>query len=307
MNIIITGSEGYIGSVLFAKLVNMGHTVHGIDLRAEISNDYEYIRRLIKSVDHHIDAIVHLGANSLLGPSVENPLEYYNNNVIKNINMLNDLVNLKWKGKFIFASSAAVYGEPEFNYPVPEIASTIPINPYGNTKLMMETILIDSFISYGFNSTSFRFFNVCGADLTNGTGQASNQPHIITSMCRAAASSKKFKINGHDLKTKDGTCIRDYIHVNDVCSAIINELSMNIFGVNQYNLCTGIPTSNLQLFNKFVEVTGISVSLEMVDSREGDPDYLVGDNEKYKRTGWKPKETLDSMIESAWEYYKKGL
>jgi UDP-glucose 4-epimerase len=307
MNIVVTGHLGYIGSVLTAKLRNLGHTVDGIDLKDSPSNDYDGIRRLIKSVDYPIEAIVHLGADSLLGPSVKNPLSYYDNNVTKNIKMLQSLVDLKWGGKFIFASSAAVYGNTEVS-PIPEYIPKMPINPYGNTKRMMEMILEDCFNAYNFKSTSFRFFNVCGADEETGMGQASDQPHIITSMCRADAENKNFVINGDTFLTEDGTCLRDYIHVNDVCSAIIEELNIDRDGATRFNLCTGTPTSNLQLFNTFKKIADTTIDVEFGDYRPGDPSILVGDNFAYCRaSNWEPKETLDSMIQSAWNHYQKGL
>ena len=307
MNIIITGHKGYIGSVLTKYLEGFGYRVYGIDLRDVPRNDYIGIRRLITSIPHQIDGIVHLGAHSLLGPSVKDPLSYYDNNVYASAQMLKSLIDSKWNGKFIFASSAAVYGN--CNGIIREDDIKNPINPYGKTKLHFEHILQDAFKAYEFQSTSFRFFNVCGADTKNNTGQSSDQPHIITSMCRAAAAGRNFTINGQAYETYDGTCVRDYIHVLDVCRAILSELLVGNYGAQAYNLSSGVGTSNLELFNAFKEITRTKIDFNIGPYRPGDPDYLVGSNKKFRNRDNKflahyDDSYIDGIIESAWKYYK---
>ena len=307
MNIVITGHKGYIGSVLTKYLESFGYRVYGLDLRDVPSNDYTGIRRLITAIPYQIDAVVHLGAHSLLGPSVKDPLSYYNNNVVGSTSMLKSLIDSKWAGKFIFASSAAVYGNHQTI--IDETDYKNPINPYGKTKLHFEHILQDAFEAYGFKSISFRFFNVCGADTKNKTGQSSDQPHIITSMCRAAATGKDFTINGQKYETYDGTCVRDYIHVLDVCRAILHELLVENYGAHAYNLSSGVGTSNLDLFRTFKEVTRTKIDFNIGPYRPGDPHHLVGSNTKFKNRDIKflahyNDSYIDDIIESAWKYYK---
>ena len=307
MNIIITGHKGYIGSVLKKYLEGFGYRVYGLDLRDVPSNDYTGIRRLITAIPYEVDAVVHLGAHSLLGPSVKDPFSYYDNNVVRSTDMLKALINSGWRGKFIFASSAAVYGNNDSI--IREDDDKNPINPYGRTKLHFEHILQDAFTAYEFQSTSFRFFNVCGADTKNNTGQSSDQPHIITSMCRAAAEGRNFTINGQTYETRDGTCVRDYIHVLDVCRAILSELLVGNYGAQAYNLSTGVGTSNLELFRLFKEVTGTKINFEFGPYRPGDPDSLVGSSTKFQTRNLKflahyDEWYIDNIIESAWRYYK---
>jgi len=308
MNIIITGHKGYIGSVLKKYLEGFGYQVYGLDLRDVPSNDYTGIRRLLTSMPNEIHGIVHLGAHSLLGPSVKDPLSYYDNNVVGSTSMLKALIGSGWKGKFIFASSAAVYGNRRCK--INEYDKKDPINPYGKTKLHFEHILQDAFEAYGFQSTSFRFFNVCGADNKNNTGQSADQPHIITSMCRAAVAGKNFTINGQKYETFDGTCVRDYIHVLDVCRAILSELLAGNYGAEAYNLSTGVGTSNIDLFLTFKEVTGAKIDFNIGPYRPGDPDILIGSNTKFKNRDLKflahysESSYIDNIIESAWKYYK---
>lgn len=307
MNIIITGHKGYIGSVLKKYLEGFGYRVYGLDLRDVPSNDYTGIRRLITAIPYEVDAVVHLGAHSLLGPSVKDPFSYYDNNVVRSTDMLKALINSGWRGKFIFASSAAVYGNHRNT--ILEFDEKNPINPYGKTKLHFEHILQDAFEAYEFQSTSFRFFNVCGADILNNTGQSSDQPHIITSMCRAAAAGRNFTINGQAYETYDGTCVRDYIHVLDVCRAILSELLVGNYGAQAYNLSTGVGTSNLDLFRRFKQVTGTKIDFEIGPYRPGDPHHLVGSSKKFQTRDLKflahyNGSYVDNIIESAWKYYK---
>lgn len=291
---IITGSSGFIGRVLQLKLREAGYYVIGIDSnRNKVYSEncdefynisYANIGSSISETLLGATAIFHLGANSLLGPSVNDPLKYYQNNVSEMAKMLKNLVSEWWGGAFIFASSAATYGDVGINWPLDEkMMDGHTINPYGSTKLVGEMMLRESCAAYGLKAYSMRFFNVAGA--YKGVGQAVDQPHILTRMSMGLEKEETFFINGDNYETSDGTCVRDYIHVSDVCDALIaaaEKLNNEPSGTyDDFNVCSGKGVSNKELAEQFSEIYPFNYSYK--PSRPGDPAHLVGDPGKMNR------------------------
>jgi UDP-glucose 4-epimerase len=306
---LVTGAAGFIGSVLCKKLKEHGgYYVDAWDLN-EIDHKYFDVKRKGSYGDYfstHYDVIFHLGANSLLGPSVNNPLAYYHNNVGEMLKMLKNLAH--WKGAFIFASSAATYGDLHTSQPLTEDLAGKAINPYGSTKVVGEMMLRESCIAYGMKAYSMRFFNVAGSyfDL----GQKLNQPHILTKMSTASVKNETFYINGKGYTTYDGTCVRDYIHVADVCDALIlaaeKLYKMPSGEYNAYNVCSGEGVSNLELYELFSSF--YSLKMEYKDVRPGDPGYLIGDSSKIKEhLNFIPKYSIEKIIQTHYEYTRKNI
>lgn len=312
---IVTGASGFIGRVLQFKLQEAGYYVIGVDrTRSSNSSDEFFVENYATIGDGHpisvdgVDAIFHLGADSLLGPSVFDPLKYYGNNVENMRIMLRNLVEQKWKGAFIFASSAATYGDLRSPDPLPEVVAGSPINPYGSTKWVDEIMLKESCEAYGLKAYSMRFFNVAGA--YKGIGQAADQPHILTKMSKASLRSDTFYINGDEYDTFDGTCVRDYIHVADVCDALI-AAAEQLYNkpereYDTFNVCSGKPVSNLELANKFAEI--YPLEYDIAEVRPGDPGFLIGDPYKLSLM-WPegPKYDLSDIITSHFESISSQL
>ena len=310
---VVTGAAGYIGSVLTKKLKQEGHTVITVDLKATrpLYSDDHWAHTCFSSelflkyiIKNKVDGIFHLAAHSLLGPSVSNPIPYFINNAGRTAEMVNTLVQNGWYGKFVFASTAATYGaQPHI---VNEDSPTTPINPYGVSKYHAEQILEHAWEAYGFPSVIFRFFNVAGADFD--VGQDRNEPHILTQLSKASKENRSFKLYGHDYDTRDGTCVRDYIHVLDVANCHI--LALNILddtnGCLKFNLGTSRSTTNLELVNAFREIVDPDLKCELVDRRPGDPPFLVADCSKFRiTTGYNfPHSNLNTIIATHHDWYE---
>lgn len=316
MKVVVTGSSGYIGSVLAQKLVEQGHDVTGIDLipnnnknlknfyLSDYSNEFTISKTMLNA-----DVVFHMAASSLLGPSVYDPISYYYNNNAKTSILLHQLIKNNFRAKFIFASSAAVYGNKSIRCDDSFFDETfMPINPYGKTKYQTEKELNDIGIANDFDFLAFRFFNVCGA--YKNFGQQLNYPHIITSISRSAFAYVPFTINGNDFDTPDGTCVRDYIHVEDVVDLLIQASTHSRKEIlhNFCNICTGVGTSNLEIANMFSTLTKEKLDIEFGPMRDGDPDYLVGSPYTMKNQfSFEPKHNMEEIIKSAWNYYKRKM
>jgi UDP-glucose 4-epimerase len=306
---IVTGASGFIGRVLQLKLKEAGYYVIGVDVKCDNydwNTDEFFIDNYATIASDGdldgVDAIFHLGANSLLGPSVSKPLYYYDNNVSSMCDMLSNLARENWKGAFIFASSAATYGDMRSPDPLPEVVAGSPINPYGSTKWVGEMMLKESCEAYGLKAYSMRFFNVAGA--YKGIGQAANQPHILTKMSKASLTDDTFYINGNEYDTFDGTCVRDYIHVADVCDALV-AAAEQLYNkpereYDTFNVCSGKPVSNLQLALTFAKL--YPLEYDIAEVRPGDPGFLIGDPYKLSLM-WPegPKYDLADIITSHFE------
>lgn len=312
--VIVTGAAGYIGGQMCIQLKEKGYYVIGVDLRSKdhlkkyydefVQDDFDsYLsHKLIR--DHKPKAIIHCAGTSLVGPSLSDPRLYFNNNVVKTFNYLNVLLNSSPETKFIFSSSASVYGIPDDIYNMDETHSTIPISPYGESKLMVEKMLKWLSLSDDLKYTSFRYFNACGADHLGRHGQEEGATHIFARLFEASNSKDKqeFTLYGTDYNTKDGTCVRDYVHVEDIVDIHIEAIEKNFEGV--YNIGTGKGTTNLEIMSEVEKYTGVKLITFIDKRRIGDPDYLVAEPNSLLR---KPKHTISSIIRSLDIWYASPI
>ena len=313
MMVVVTGASGYIGGEVALLLRDAGHTVLGIDRRpcpqhlrdtfsqfvqADFDSDEAY-RELIKSQP---EAVVHCAGTSLVGPSIKYPSDYYHNNVVKTLRLLNIMMSALPRTRFIFSSSAAVYGEPVMT-PCHEVDPREPISPYGESKLMVEMILESYHRAYGLDYVAFRYFNACGADSQGRHGQETGATHIIARVLESIRDSQEFVLNGIDYATPDGTCVRDYVHVEDIARAHVMALDRSVeSGV--YNLGTSQGISNREIIDAAQQVTGTAVVIRVGQKRAGDPPVLTADASKFDKsvTGWR-KYNLHETIQHAWKWY----
>jgi len=322
MHILICGGAGYIGSHMAKALAARGQRVSVFDNLSTghreavqwgplIEGDLlvpDDIERALQQGPY--DAVMHFSAKSLVGESVVQPDRYYLNNVVGTINLLNALVRHQI-GKFIFSSTAAVFGNPEYT-PIDEVHPARPINPYGKTKLMVETLLEDYDRAFGLRSVSLRYFNAAGADPETEIGESHHpETHLIPNILRSLTGEggQALKVFGSDYETPDGTCIRDYIHVADLCDAHLKALEhLERGGASEiFNLGNGRGFSVMEVIHAASAVAGTKVRYEVVDRRPGDPPVLVAAAEKAQRhLGWQPAYTdLGQIIETAWRWHQR--
>jgi len=316
MIVMVTGLAGYIGGQIGLKLKSRGATVMGVDRRplpghladefahfAQCDFDSDEFRCLITEAKP--DAVIHCAGTSLVGPSIANPQEYYNNNVVKTVRLLDDIKDRYfWKPKFIFSSSAATYGTPVM-VPCQEVDPAEPISPYGDSKLFVEKVLASYHAAYGLEYVAFRFFNACSADPEARHGQETGATHIIARVLESIRDNTDFVIYGNYYPTEDGTCVRDYIHVDDIADAHARALDVGLpSGV--YNIGSKHGHSNLQIVRMAEQVTGQRVVLGYGGQRAGDPAMLTADADKFNSaTGWAPKYNLEDMVRHAWAWYTR--
>lgn len=316
MKVVVTGAAGYIGGETLLKLVDGGYDVLAIDREMPPGNlipvhcqwhtgDFAAELGLDAIKRFCPDAIIHCAGTSLVGPSVLDPKEYYNNNFIKTKILLDYLVKNHDKNvRFIFSSSAATYGNPVMT-PIQEVDPTEPISPYGESKLMVDWMLKRYAQAYGLDYVSFRYFNACGADSQARHGQAAGATHIIARVLESVKSKQDFTLYGTDYSTEDGTCIRDYIHVEDLALAHIVATDRNIPS-GLYNLGTNIGHSNLDVVRIAAHITGTDIPMLHGPKREGDPAILTADAGKFAGVStWKPQFNLNDMISHAWAWYNR--
>lgn len=317
MKVMVTGAAGFIGGTTVLKLVDQGHEVLGVDrvIPSKIlvespgtwwhTGDFagEVGLETIKMFEP--EAIIHCAGTSLVGPSVADPEDYYNNNFVKTKCLLDFLINNKLTHiRFIFSSSAATYGNPVMT-PVQEIDPAEPISPYGESKLMTDWMLKRYAHAYGLDYVSFRYFNACGADSQARHGQAPGATHIVARVLESVKNNQDFTLYGTDYSTADGTCIRDYIHVEDLADAHILATDRNIpSGI--YNLGTNTGYSNLEVVRTAAQITGVDIPVLHGPKREGDPAVLTADAGKFmSASGWKPKFGITDIINHVWAWYNK--
>jgi UDP-glucose 4-epimerase len=251
--------------------------------------------------------LIHCAGTSLVGPSVQDPREYYNNNIVKTITLLDSIVSSGNKTPIIFSSSASVYGIPK-EIPINETHQLSPISPYGNTKLAIEMLLKDYCSAYGISSTIFRYFNAAGAQPdTHDLGQETGATHIIARCLEAYLNNQKFIINGEGYQTKDGTCVRDYVHVYDIAQAhlLATDYMKKNFGCHVFNLGSQKGVSNLTIARYMNKHYKMSYGYGPI--RVGDPDILVADPNRAKKIlKWQPKySTIEQIIKDAHVWYTK--
>ncbi len=327
--ILVTGGAGYIGShcvlsllengedvVIFDSL-ELGHieTVENLKKISTKGNLVDFIKGNLQNYDeinsvfkkHKIDSVVHFAAYSQVAESVKLPEKYYKNNVGGSTNLFNAMAENGVK-KVVFSSTAATYGEPVYT-PIDENHPQKPINPYGETKLEIEHILDDYDRKFGLKSVRLRYFNVAGADSKSRVGEWHDpETHLIPNILKSVfGGGKTFQMFGEDYDTVDGTCVRDYINVEDLINAHLLALKYLDNGgkTDYFNLGTTDGNSVKQVFKVCEEVTGKNIPVEKKGRREGDPAILVADNKKAQTIlGWKPVKTLKDSVSSAYEWEK---
>ena len=321
--ILVVGGAGYIGSHMVQKLIETNHDVVVLDnlstgnrrliqggefVQGDLG-DPETMDHLFSS--HAIDAVMHFAAFSQVGESMHHPLKYYRNNIAATITLLDAMVRHNVK-HFIFSSTAAVYGEPD-SIPIAEDHPCMPTNPYGNTKLAVERMLADCDTAHGLKYAALRYFNAAGADGSGEIGEMHDpETHLIPIVLQAASGQRDhIQVFGTDYPTTDGTCIRDYVHVNDLAQAHLLALDALLEGAGSavYNLGSSKGYSVREVIGKAEAVTGRKISVQEAPRRAGDPAILIAGSDRIKKElGWKPVyDDLEAIIESAWNWQTKGL
>ena len=318
--IVVTGGCGYIGShiarafkqngdnVIVIDRVQREHTLK--DLDGYFISDFADDDALATIYDYSPDVIVHCAGTSLVGPSMSDPGEYYDNNISKTIKLLNFVKGFNKKPVIMFSSSASVYGEPD-QLPIRESARIQPISPYGNTKAMTESILKDYWSAYALPSTVFRYFNAAGAEpIDFDLGQEPFATHIVARVLEASLQNRAFTINGGDFNTPDGTCIRDYVHVWDIARAHVLAANKHFQMAGaihrRYNLGTNKGVSNKEIVDYVVEHYGLPF-VNYGPTRMGDPAWLVADAELANvELNWTPEySNIETIIDTAYAWYTR--
>jgi UDP-glucose 4-epimerase len=316
--ILVTGGAGYIGSHTVRLLRQRGYRVTVVDdlsrgYRHNVeSSDFHQLRiqqtgELAAALAGH-DAVIHFAAYISVGESMQAPELYFANNVAGSLSLFTAMLQAGVK-RLVFSSTAAVYGIPHAS-PILESFPIAPVNPYGESKVMVETMLRWFDLIHGLRSVSLRYFNASGADPAGGLGEEHDpETHLIPLMLRAVLSGRPLTVFGNDYDTPDGTCIRDYIHVNDLAEAHVLAVEALLAGgaSDQFNVGTGAGHSVLEMVRGVEEVTGRKVPYTIGARREGDSPALVANADKLRRVlGWQPRYTdLRDIISSAWEFERK--
>ena len=311
MKVLVTGSSGYIGSVLCKVLKENGYFVYGIDESnaTDIQRKYMDDFTLSKVGDdlsahfdfQNIDAICHLAASADVTDSMTRPSLYYHNNIGQTSSMMDQFYLGGWDGKLIFSSTAAVYGDN--NYAVDEDSSLKPINAYGHSKLMCEYYLHAINKIHKTPITIFRYFNVAGG--YGDVGDHLDSGHILQKLCNSYFNNTPFNVFGTDYNTRDGTCVRDYIHVLDVCGAHLKALEDVDNTVKVYNLGTGSGITVNEMLHAFVKFTTSKFTCECKNRRDGDPAFLVANSSKFINDGFEYKHSsIDNIIQSTIDWYR---
>jgi UDP-glucose 4-epimerase len=320
MNILVTGGAGYIGSHAVRQLREAGHAVIVLDNlvtghREAVPNDVPFYQIDLAETEaiaelftkHRVEGVMHFAALIQVGESVQKPLLYYKNNTAGAISLLTAMQQADVK-KFVFSSTAATYGEPE-ETPIYETTAQKPINPYGWSKWCVEQILRnEAYANRDFSFTIFRYFNVAGAAADGTIGESHDtETHLIPNILFAALGKKeKISVFGTDYPTPDGTCVRDYVHVDDLVAAhLLAMTAMKSGETRYYNLGSGSGYSVKEMLNAAKTVTKREIPIEYITRREGDPAVLLASSDKAKKElGWKPQYTdMAAIIETAWHWH----
>ncbi|MEN6566454.1 MAG: UDP-glucose 4-epimerase GalE [Veillonellales bacterium] len=316
MNVLITGGAGYIGSHTVRELMKRASVVvydnlskghresvpAGVDFVQGDIRDKELLTGVFRQ--YGIEAVVHFAADSLVGESMQQPSKYYHNNVAATLELLDTMTECGVK-KIVFSSTAAVYGQPEV-WPITEETAPAPTNVYGRTKLVIEGMLADFAMAYGFRYVALRYFNAAGA-LAGGAIGEDHEPetHLIPLILQTALGKRDgISVFGADYETTDGTCVRDYVHVTDLAAAHVLALQHLAAGGSSrvYNLGSETGFSVRQVIDRAKVITGVDFPVRQAARRDGDPAVLVASAAKIRRElGWKPVQSdLSSILRSAW-------
>ena len=325
--LLITGGAGYIGShavinfleagydILIFDNLGVGH-IEIINTLKKIGNvkfekgDLRNLADVQKLFNNYkIDGVIHFAAHALVGESMVKPDKYYENNVVGTLNLLNTMIKNDVK-KIVFSSTCATYGEPNY-VPIDENHPQNPINPYGTSKLMVEKILDDYDKAYDLKSIKLRYFNVVGADSKCRIGEwHDNETHLVPNILKSVLQeSKEFKIFGDDYNTKDGTCVRDYINVEDLAYAhrLAYEYLLKKNQSDVFNLGTQNGVSVKEVFETCQKVLNKKIRYKIENRRAGDPAMLYADTSKICQIlNWKPNRTLKHSIKTSYEWEKKN-
>ena len=313
--VLVTGAAGYIGGQTMLALREVGIKIIGVDIRLLpshlkgvadlcVQEDFASAHALDLVQQHRPQAIIHCAGTSLVGPSVTNPELYFRNNFVKTKTMLDYMVKNRVQTRVIFSSSAAVYGEPRTT-PCREQDPALPVSPYGESKLMIEMMLRSYQQAYGIDYVTFRYFNACGADARARHGQEPDATHIIARVLESIRDNREFTLNGTDYATADGTCVRDYVHVEDIAQAHVMAVNRTI-PASIYNLGTSHGASNREIIAQAEVVTGRAAKVKVGAVRPGDPAVLTASAALFSNTsGWVPRYNLEEMIYHAWRWYTR--
>jgi len=318
--ILVTGGAGYIGSHAVLALIEQGFEPVILD---NFSTGHRYATQGCEVIEADLrdvaslnsalilkqfDGVMHFAAKSIVSDSMRDPLDYFENNVTGSLNLIKAALNADIE-HFVFSSTAAVYGEPQFT-PITETHPTAPINPYGQSKRMIEIMLEEAFRAHDLRSLSFRYFNAAGAAPEAGIGE-NHEPetHLIPNVLRSClqdSSGSRLKVFGNDYETRDGTCVRDYIHVRDLADAHVKGMN-HLFHdpiADQINLGTEQGATVLEVIKACEQATGRPIEYDVEEKREGDPATLIADNGKARALlSWTPKASLNDCVNDAWRWH----
>ena len=320
MKILVSGGAGYIGSHAVRQLLRSGceavvfdnlskghrQAVKDVPLFTGDLLDKDSLKRCF--AEHRVDAVMHFAALSLVGESMQEPYKYYENNVVGSLNLFKAAMDAG-VGKFIFSSTAAVYGEPSV-VPITEECEKAPLNVYGRTKLVIEGILKDFSDIYGIRYKTLRYFNAAGADEAGDIGEDHDpESHLIPIIYGFVNGSREsLQVYGDDYNTPDGTCIRDYVHVTDLADAHVLALrDLEAGGSSDvYNLGSENGFSVLEIIRAAEQATDRSIHYHVAARRPGDPARLIASSEKIRgELGWIPKYGINEIMESAWQFHSR--
>ena len=319
MKVLVSGGAGYIGSHVVRQLQRSGHEPVVLDNLSKGHRQAVKDAALVEAdlldrdglarcfAEHRVDAVMHFAARSLVGESMQVPYEYYENNVVGSLNLGKAAMDAG-VDKFIFSSTAAVYGEPD-EVPIPETAAKAPLNVYGRTKLMIENMLEDFSNIYGLRYKALRYFNAAGADAEGDIGEDHDpETHLVPIIFQYVNGRRdRLRVFGDDYDTPDGTCIRDYVHVTDLADAHLLALEDLARGGKScaYNLGSEAGYSVLEIIRAASEVVGRPIDYDIAPRRPGDPAKLVASSAKIKaELGWQPRFGIRDILASAWRFHK---
>jgi UDP-glucose 4-epimerase len=321
MRVLVTGGAGYIGSHMVKLLVESGAQVTVVDdlstghadavrgrdfVRGDVA-DVTFTKNLLQQ--KQIEAVVHFAACSLVGESVAHPLKYYRRNVGGTAGLVEAMRQAKVT-RLVFSSTAAVYGDP-VRTPIDEAHPTQPVNPYGSSKLAIERMLAECSTAYGMGAVVLRYFNAAGADPSGELGERHDpETHLIPLVLQAASGRRpSISVFGNDWPTRDGSCVRDYIHVSDLCVA--HQLALDWLAAGGryecFNLGNGEGATVLEVIEAARRVTGRTIKMVQAQRRAGDPPSLVADASKARRVlGWQPaRADIEGIVRDAWNYEQR--